>query len=52
MTYHRWVRFHEIPDYLLLGWIPRPSLAGTHHGEYSVHMEWICGCKVVEPTRR
>lgn len=46
MTFHRYVRFEYVEDYLRLGWMALPTLVGTHHGRYSVHMAWICGCGV------
>ena len=36
-------------DYCLLGWVPSRALMGTHHGEYSVLVEWKCGCPAREP---
>ncbi len=41
---HRFVRTDRALDWLRLGWMPLPSLAGTHHGAWSVHCVWICGC--------
>ena len=49
MTFHRWVIHERVPAYLLLGWIALPSLEGTHHGRWSVHCVWLCGCACVEP---
>ena len=46
---HRFVRFHQAEDYLRLGWLPLPSLRGTHHGDWSVHMAWLCDCPPIEP---
>lgn len=52
MTYHRWVRHEDVLAYLRLGWAIVPeTLAGTHHGCWSVHLAWVCGCKCVEPKR-
>jgi hypothetical protein len=48
---HRWVRHADVPLYLALGWLPLPSLVGTIHGEFSVHMAWPCECRMVEPVR-
>ena len=37
----RCVRHHDVDAYLALGWIAhRDCFAGTHHGAYSVLMEW------------
>jgi len=41
---HRLVRIPEAMDWLALGWLPLPSLDGTHHGKWSVHCVWICDC--------
>jgi hypothetical protein len=50
MTFHRWALHGRVPDYLLLGWMALPTLEGTHHGHWSAHCVWLCGCRVVEPT--
>ena len=42
---HRFVPLADAMDYVLLGWMPRPSLQGTHHGDYSVHIAWLCECR-------
>ena len=47
---HRYVRFYRADDYLRLGWIPLPTLADTPHGQWAVHMAWLCGCDPVEPA--
>lgn len=46
---HKWVRHQQALDYCRVGWMPLPSLDGTHHGEWSVHMIWLCRCPVVQP---
>jgi hypothetical protein len=46
---HRFVRHEQAMDYVLLGWLPLPSLNGTHHGQWAVHLTWICGCSPVTP---
>ena len=46
---HKFVRLHEITDALNLGWMALDSLKGTHHGDYSVHCVWLCGCRMVVP---
>jgi hypothetical protein len=51
-TYHRYAPIHQAEDYLRLGWAPRPSLRGTHHEEWAVHMVWMCDCPPIEPHRR
>ncbi|WBU27630.1 hypothetical protein OOZ54_13250 [Rhodopseudomonas palustris] len=50
ISFHRWVRIEDVPDYLLLGWIALPTLQGTPHGEWSVHCAWLCSCPMVEPV--
>ena len=46
MQTFRYVTFHNADDYLRLGWVPRsPGLRGTHHGHWSILMEWICACE-------
>lgn len=42
-------RIDTVPDWLRLGWIARPILDGTHHGQWSVAVEWLCKCPVVKP---
>ena len=36
----RYVPHSRVPEYLALGWIAHDSFVGTHHGEYSVLMEF------------
>ena len=43
-TTHRYVRIHDAMAYVQLGWMPHPTLEGTYHGQFSVHMEWRCCC--------
>jgi hypothetical protein len=50
MTWHRLVSFSKIDDYLRLGWILRDSLRGTPHGDWAVHLEWICDCPMPLPA--
>lgn len=39
-------------DACRLGWLPLPGLIGTHHGNWSVLMEWICPvCPAPYPRR-
>lgn len=45
------VRLEQAPDWLKLGWIGRPILNGTHHGEWSVAMEWLCDCPAPRPNK-
>lgn len=49
MTLHRWVLHERVLDYLRLGWMALPTLDGTHHGHWSAHCIWLCGCPAVEP---
>jgi hypothetical protein len=32
-------------DFVRHGWLPLPSLDGTYHGEYRVHLVWLCCCE-------
>lgn len=43
------VRHADIEDRLRLGWVHVPGLEGTHHGQWSVTMEWLCQCPI--PTK-
>lgn len=46
----RFVAHERVIDYLMCGW----HIAGFdlgHHSEYSVLMQWLCSCKMVEPIR-
>jgi hypothetical protein len=36
-------------DYARLDWIIEDKMGHCHHGEYSILMEWLCDCPVVEP---
>lgn len=47
-TFH-FARLTEIGDWLALGWLPHDALQGTHHGNWSVLVEWICSCNAVRP---
>jgi hypothetical protein len=47
----RYVPHAYIPDYLALGWIVMIPGRTCNHDHYSVQMEWVCGCKPVEPKR-
>jgi hypothetical protein len=49
ISWHRFVPYHLVDEYLRLGWCPSPALDGTHHAAYSVFMSWLCGCPPVEP---
>lgn len=40
---------HLVVDFILCGWIARPTYNGTHHGQYAVLCEWLCGCKPPNP---
>lgn len=49
----RWFRMvlHErIPEYLALGWLVVADL-GPIHGEWSMMMQWLCDCPMVEPRK-
>ncbi|MCA6110869.1 hypothetical protein [Bradyrhizobium cenepequi] len=49
-SFHRFVVWLRVPDYLRLGWLALPTLDGTHHGYWAVHMVWLCDSPIVEPT--
>ncbi len=51
MTWHRFVPFHRVRDYLALGWIVTDALRGSHHGHHAAHLIWVCRCPPVEPVR-
>ena len=44
MSYHLFVRYHELEDYLRMGWNPSNDLDGTHHGHWTVLCHWLCDC--------
>jgi hypothetical protein len=44
----RFVRWHLLPDYLLLGWLPVADL-GPPHSQYVTLCEWLCECPCKEP---
>ena len=46
---HRFVRLAVAEDYLRLGWMPTQALHSAYHGQYSVHMVWLCECKPRRP---
>ena len=48
-TLHRYAPIAKAMDYVRMGWLPLPSLKGTHHGRYAVHMIWLCACKAPQP---
>jgi hypothetical protein len=41
---YRFAPIHEADDFIRLGWMSTPALAGIHHGHWSVLMMWVCGC--------
>ena len=46
---HRFVPVDRVIEFVRLGWLPLPTLAGTHHGEFKVHVVWLCCCGAKEP---
>jgi hypothetical protein len=50
-----WVAFAEhdlVEDYLKLGWMPSDINGGlheTHHGQFSIIVEWLCACPILVP---
>lgn len=49
---HRWVRHEHALDFCRVGWMPLPSLDGTTHGAWSVHVVWLCNCPLVQPKTK
>jgi hypothetical protein len=52
---HKFVRIEAVPDHLRVGWMATQALRGTYHGQYSVHMIWLCACRppmLKRPGRR
>jgi len=45
----RYVPHFRVGDFLKAGWHATGSDLG-HHNEYSILMEWLCDCKINEPT--
>lgn len=43
-SFHRYATFDKAMDYVRLGWMPLPTLDGTPHGRWSVHLIWLCNC--------
>jgi hypothetical protein len=43
------VRIDDALDYLRIGWAPTNKLIDTHHGLWSVLMEWQCKCPMRVP---
>jgi hypothetical protein len=50
VTTLRYVRMPLADDAVRLGWLPLPGLIGTHHGSWSVLMEWLCECPAPFPV--
>lgn len=47
----RFVVHERVLDYLMCGWhIAQPDL-GPPHGGWSVLMQWLCPCKMVESIK-
>jgi hypothetical protein len=47
----RFVVHHRAVDYARLGWTIENTIEGCHQGEYSILMESLCDCPVVEPRK-
>ena len=46
-SYVKYVPIHAADDHIRMGWMAvLPGLVGTSHGEWSVLMQWVCGCPV------
>ena len=52
MTAALFCRFALVEDALLLGWTWTDGFVGTHHGEWSVMLVWLCECEPVAPCRK
>lgn len=48
----RFVPHSRVLDYSRLGWHIADTLDGTNHGSYAILMQWMCGCRPVEPKDR
>ena len=46
-----YVRLHDVPRWVALGWEETGDLAGTNHGEYSELVEWHHGGEPKYPER-
>ena len=47
--WHKFARLHAVEDHLRLGWAVTQALRGTYHGQFAVHMVWLCACDVAVP---
>jgi hypothetical protein len=41
----------RVLDYARLGWTIEDTMEDCLHGRYSILMEWLCDCPVVEPRK-
>lgn len=48
-TVHRFVPITRVEAWIKLGWLALPSLEGTHHGCFKVHITWRCCCGTEPP---
>lgn len=48
----RYVVHYRVEDYLRLGWHIAQVDLGHHRCEWSILMEWLCECKIVEPRKQ
>lgn len=44
----RFVAHERVLDYLMVGWHIATVDLG-HHSQYSVLLQWLCPCQMVEP---
>lgn len=49
ITHHRYSPHYLVDDFLACGWMSLPTLHGTHHGQYAVHVVWLCNCPLPDP---
>jgi len=48
-TWFRFVRHHQVPEYIALGWVATGSLTGCHHGAWSEILKWTGDGEPPEP---
>ncbi len=40
ISWHKYVRHHDVPAWAAVGWVATDALLGTGHGDYSTFMTW------------
>jgi hypothetical protein len=46
---YRYVPWHQVDDYFLLGWMGVPCRPHEHMDQYRAILCWPCKCRCVEP---